>query len=147
MFGAFNRAAEGRVNADIVVTGSSRASLNYDPVILGSATGLSVFNLGRIGSGINVHTGILRFYLHRNRAPRLLIENLDPYSLTASDALYDIPQYTPYPYDRGLYEASHTDSPAIWKVRSLPLYGYATHARRSGRSIRAPDGHPEAVHL
>jgi hypothetical protein len=126
-FGAFNLAAEGRVNADIIVTGSSRAVLHYNPDVLQRATGLSVFNLGRIGSRTNIHTGILRFYLHQNRPPRLLIENADFNSLSVVDRLYDIPQYTPYLYDSGLYQALRQRYPAIWMARYLPLYGYVAN--------------------
>ena len=126
-FGAFNRAAEGKVNAEIVVTGSSRAVLHYSPAILGRATGLSVFNLGRIGAETNIHTGILRFYLHQNRSPRLLIENADLTSLAINDSVYDVPQYTPYLYDSDLYQAIRLRYPAIWKARYLPLYGYVAN--------------------
>lgn len=124
MFGAFNRTAEGKVNADIVVTGSSRAAMAYDPAILKRATGLSAFNLGRIGALTNVHTGVLRFYLRHNRPPRVLIENVDLFSLNVTDTLYDLPQYTPYLSDPGLYEALRRRYPAIWKARYLPFYGY-----------------------
>jgi hypothetical protein len=128
MFGALNRAADGRVNADIIVTGSSRASLHYDPAILGRTTGLSAFNLGLIGSWTNVHAGILRLYLHHNRPPRLVIENLDLYSLGANGAApYDIAQYTPYLCDSGLYEAMHRRYPMICRSRYLPLYGYISN--------------------
>lgn len=127
MFGAFNRVAEGKVNADIIVTGSSRAVLQYDPAILSKEAGLSVFNIGRIGALTNAHTGVLRLYLHHNRPPRLIIENLDLYSLGNNGELYDIPQYTPYLDDPGLYEALRTRYPAIWKARCLPLYGYVAN--------------------
>jgi hypothetical protein len=126
-FGAFNLAAEGRVNADVIVTGSSRAVLHYNPDVLQRATGLSVFNLGRIGSLTNIHTGILRFYLHQNRLPRLLIENADFTSLSTDDSVYDLPHYTPYLYDSGLYQALRQRYPAIWMARYLPLYGYVAN--------------------
>jgi hypothetical protein len=125
MFGAFNRAADGKVNAEIIVSGSSRAAMQYDPAILSRATGLSVFNLGRIGAAPNVHTGILRFYLNHNRPPRLLVENVDLFALVSVDDLFDPPQYTPYLYDRDLYKALRRRYPQIWRARYLPLYGYA----------------------
>ena len=53
-FGATNRMLEGRSAASIIVTGSSRALVHYDPRLLASATGLPALNLGRNGS----HTGL-----------------------------------------------------------------------------------------
>jgi hypothetical protein len=127
IFGDANRVADGKVNADLLVAGSSRATLQYSPAILSRATGLTTFNLGRVGSQKSVQTGTLRFYLRRNRPPRLLVENVDISDLNVRDALYDVPQYTPYLYDSGLYEALHRRYPEIWKARYLPLYGYVAN--------------------
>lgn len=123
-FGAFNLIAEGRVKADLIVSGSSRAVMHYDPEVLQKTTGLTAFNIGRIGARTNVHTGILDFYLNHNRPPRVLIENADLNSMGVASDLFDVPQYTPYLYDRDLYQALHLRYPRIWMARYLPLYGY-----------------------
>src|SRR5260370_5436714 len=44
--GMVNSVMQGRVSADLVITGSSRATAHYDPRIIQAVTGLSAFNLG-----------------------------------------------------------------------------------------------------
>ena len=127
MFGAYNRAAAGAVNADLIVTGSSRALVHYDPAILTRTTGMSAFNLGRIGAGANAHTAILRAYLHNNRRPRLLIENADLSTLQVISSLVDPPEYTPYLDEPGLYNTLLRRYPQIRRMRYLPLYGYVVN--------------------
>jgi hypothetical protein len=125
--GDFNLIADGRVNADLIISGSSRAVLHYDPDILEKATGLKAFNIGRIGARTYVHTGVLNFYLHHNLSPRMLIENADLNSMEVASDLYDLPQYTPYLSDDALYEALRLRYPRIWLARYLPLYGYVAN--------------------
>src|SRR5262245_51921409 len=42
-FGVYNRIVDGTINADIVISGSSRAMNNFDPRIIQQATGLTTF--------------------------------------------------------------------------------------------------------
>jgi hypothetical protein len=49
-FGVWNQVMGGKVNAQVVITGSSRAALEYDPRIIESVTGRTSFNLGRNGN-------------------------------------------------------------------------------------------------
>lgn len=122
-FGAFNQVVEGRVNADLVVLGSSRAAMHYDPSILEKATGLSGFNLGRIGARSEVYQGIFAQYLRHNRPPRLVILNADLNSLDLNTVLYDPVEYQPYLDDPDLYRALRQDR-GVWQQRHLPLFGY-----------------------
>jgi hypothetical protein len=126
--GSFNRAMQGRVNADIVVSGSSRAFRHYDPRILTRVTGLPAFNLGRNASQIDVQLGVLKAYLRQNKKPRLLIQNLDLQSfiLTKPDDIYDPAAYVPYLDNPEIYSSFDQISPHIWKWKYLPLYAYGT---------------------
>jgi hypothetical protein len=126
-YGAFNRAMQGRVNAEVLVTGSSRAFRHYDPRILSGRTGLSCFNLGLNGSQIDVQLGALKAYLRQNKKPRLLIQNLDIQSLilTKPTAIFDPAQYVPYLGDTELYSCLDRIDGDLWKWKYLPLYAYA----------------------
>src|SRR5690242_10777221 len=44
-FGVSNRIVRGQINAEIVVTGSSRALTHCDPRIISAMTGMTVYNL------------------------------------------------------------------------------------------------------
>jgi hypothetical protein len=123
-FGASNQIMEGRVNAQVVITGSSRALLQYDPRIIQSITGRSAFNLGRNGSQTDMQVAFFKAYLAHNRKPEIVIHNLDAFSFVTTRTIFDPAQYMPYLYDRDLYEASRKINPQTWRSRYVPLYGY-----------------------
>lgn len=130
-FGVWNRILAGQVGADIVISGSSRALNHYDPRRLTEATGLSAFNIGLNGSQTDMQLARLRAYLRHNRAPRLLIHNLDLFSLQVSPGeVFDPAQYGPYLDERTLYEALARIDEDAWKWRMLPLYTYAVEDMR-----------------
>lgn len=122
--GAFNRAMAGEVNAEILISGSSRALVHYDPAILRGATGRSTYNLGLNASHLDVQLGVLRAYLAKNRKPQLLVQNLDLHSLKLSTNIYNAAQFVPYLSEPHIYAALRKIEPDLWKSRLLPLYGY-----------------------
>ncbi|CAM5798271.1 hypothetical protein [Rhizobacter fulvus] len=132
-FGEWNRIVDGRINADIVISGSSRALTHYDPRLLASATGLSAYNIGLNGSQTDMQLARLKTYLRHNRKPRLVIHNLDAFSFQVShDGVYDPGQYVPYLREPDLYDALVRIDADAWKARLLPLYGYAAQDLRFG---------------
>jgi hypothetical protein len=123
-YGVSNRIMQGRVNAQIVITGSSRALSHYDPRIIELQTGRSAFNLGRNGSQSDMQLAVLRAYLEHNQKPEMVIHNLDSFSFEATRQVYDPAQYVPYLYDEELYKPLRQFDHNIWRSRYLPLYGY-----------------------
>jgi hypothetical protein len=124
VFGASNQLMDGKVNAQIVVTGSSRATAHFDPRVIESITGRTAFNLGRNGSQTDMQVAILKAYLEHNRKPELVVQNLDAFTFVTTREVYDPVEYTPYLYDYELYDALRKINPKIWKTRYMPLYGY-----------------------
>jgi len=123
-FGATNQIMEGKVNADIVITGSSRALAHYDPRTIEAITGRTAFNLGRNGSQTDMQVAFLKAYLAHNRKPELVVHNLDVFTFQTTRKVYDPVQYMPYLYDPELYGALRKINPNMWKSRYVPLYGY-----------------------
>src|ERR1044072_6117171 len=62
--GTLNRVMDGQVNADIVITGSSRALVHYDPRVIEKVTGLTAFNIGLNGSQTDMQVACLHAYLY-----------------------------------------------------------------------------------
>ena len=124
----------GTVNADVVITGSSRAAMHYDPEVIRQRTGLTAFNLGRTGSQTDVQAAVLRAYLRHNKKPAFVIHNLDFFSFEATDAkghqLYDPGTYIPYLREPDVYATLHQANPEVWKWKHIPLYGYAVEDMR-----------------
>lgn len=123
-FGATNQMLSGRVNADIVITGSSRALSHYDPKIIQAITGKSVFNLGRNGSQTDLQVAVFKAYLRHNARPKLVIHNLDLFTFVSSHEIYDPGQYLPYLDEPAIYQAIRAVYPDAWKWKYIPLYGY-----------------------
>lgn len=139
-FGVWNRIVQGQINADVVISGSSRALTHYDSRILRDAMGRSVFNIGLNGSQTDMQLARLKTYLHHNRKPQLVIHNLDAFSLQITHGeVYDPSQYMPYLDQPALFEALSQIDRTTWKWRHLPLYGYATQDLRLNwmRGLRA----------
>jgi len=131
-FGSLNRAMSGKVNAAIVVNGSSRALVHYDPRIIEDATGQSAYNLGMNGVLTDIQLPVLKAYLRHNSGTKLVIQNLDAFSLKATGPgeIYDVPLYVPYLDDPELYRGLLAIDPAVWKWRHIPLYGYTVEDTR-----------------
>jgi hypothetical protein len=123
-YGVSNLIMAGKVNSQIIITGSSRALSHYDPRIIEKETTLSAFNLGRNGSQTDMQIAVLKAYLEHNRKPEIIIHNLDAFSFETTHELYAPAQYVPYLYDPELYQPLRQISRDTWKSRYLPLYGY-----------------------
>ena len=129
-FGINNLVADGRANAEIVISGSSRALTHYDAEIIGRTTGRKTINLGLNGTQTDVQVAYLKTYLRRNAKPALVIHNLDPYAFLISHEIYDPAKYIPYLAEPEIYAAVLRVYPGAWKWRYLPLYGYAVEDLR-----------------
>jgi hypothetical protein len=123
-FGAENQIMQGKVNAQVVIAGSSRAVAHYDPRAIEAATGLTAFNLGRNGEQTDMQVAFLKAYLEHNEKPQVVIFNLDAFSFLTSRGVYEQVDYTPYISDPALYDAIRKINPNAWKSRYIPLYGY-----------------------
>jgi hypothetical protein len=123
-YGAWNQMMDGKINAQIVITGSSRAASHYDPRIIAATTGRSAFNLGRNGSQTDMQIAVLKAYLEHNHKPEIVVHNLDAFTFETSHEVYAFAQYVPYLYDREIYVPLRKITPDTWKSRYVPLYGY-----------------------
>jgi len=129
-FGISNRIMSGQVNAEIVISGSSRALTHYEAEIIEKMTGYSTFNIGRNGSQTDMQLAFLKAYLQNNAKPKLVIHNLDLYSFQTSKEIFDPAQYMPYLDQPPIYQAIRRVYPDAWKWKYLPLYGYVAEDMR-----------------
>jgi len=131
-FGSMNRIMSGEVNADIVINGSSRALDHYDPRIIESVTGHTGYNLGMNASQTDLQLAVLKAYLAHNAKPRVVIQNLDPFTFvtTRRGDIYDPGYYVPYLWDNDLCEGLRVIDPVVLKWKYIPLYGYSVEDMR-----------------
>ncbi len=74
-----------KINAEILIIGSSRANNNYSPEVIMNQTGHTCYNLGMSGTNIVFHETILDLVLMNPNKPKLIVYNIDDYV-----SLYDI---------------------------------------------------------
>lgn len=130
-FGVTNRIMGGEINADILITGSSRALTHYDSRIIQEKTGRTTYNIGLNGSQTDMQLAMLEAYLRHNTRPSLLIHNLDLFSFqTTHGGVFDPGQYLPYMNEPAIYGALKSINSEAWKSKFLPLYGYAVEDLR-----------------
>lgn len=126
-FGSMNAWASGHMHSEIIINGSSRAVVHYDPRVISRGARLSAINIGMYGIQIDVQAGILEAYLSTNAPPSIVLQNLETFSLetTKPGEIYDPGVYLPYLSNDALYGALRAIDPQVWKWRHIPLYGYA----------------------
>ena len=106
-YGVSNKVMQGKVNAQIIITGSSRALSHFDPRVVEAQTGRTAFNLGRNGSQSDMQLAVLKAYLEHNQKPDFIIHSLDSFSALKLLVRSIIAgQYVPYLYDAELYTPS-----------------------------------------
>ena len=66
----------GKIDADLIVLGSSRAYLHVSPRILDSMLLMNTYNLGMDGCTFPMQQDILRLYLKHNKKPRYILQEV-----------------------------------------------------------------------
>ncbi len=96
-FEVWNDVFAGRINADLLVLGSSRAWVQISPAILDSALGMDTYNLGMDGTGFQLQYEYLKAYLKHNRKPRYILHEVGFAStLAPPSALPNVVPLLPY---------------------------------------------------
>lgn len=95
-YGVWNDIYNGKINADVVVYGSSRAMVHMDPQIIKDSTNLEAYNLG-----INGHNFWLQYFRHQellqhNKSPKFIIHSVDIFTLVKREDLFNLEQFLPY---------------------------------------------------
>jgi len=95
-YATWNDIYDGKINADVLICGESRAKLTYSPRILDSVLGMDCFNLGINGAHLPLQMARLKIYLQHNKKPKYIIQSVDFHTLCDEDHLVDYDQFLPY---------------------------------------------------
>ena len=125
-YAVWNDIYNGKVNADLVVYGSSRAWVHIDPELLTEAFNISAYNLGIDGHGF-----LLQYFRHKellkfNKRPKIIIHSLDITSFIKNPQLYNYEQFLPYMlFNKNILTAtSGFEGFKIWDF-IIPSFRYA----------------------
>jgi hypothetical protein len=124
-YAEWNDVFHGRVNADIIVLGASRALVHVSPKVLDSMLHCNSYNLGISGSSFPLQYEQLKIYLRYNRKPKIILQEVSFSSTLTAAVRPDIKQFLPYLYDSSIVKIVknnfNTYSPLD---RYFPLYKY-----------------------
>ena len=125
-YAAWNDIYASRIQADVVVMGSSETWCGYNPAIIDSVLHFHAYNLAMDGHGFKYQR--IRYDTYRRFCPKpgLLIMNLDYPGTFDSNAGYgyEREQFFPFITDGKLISSVSADKKIIWPERYLPLYRY-----------------------
>lgn len=96
----------GKINADIIINGSSKAWVHVSPLILDSLLGSNSYNLGLDGHNFFLQHCKFLTYLKYNSPPKLVIEVVGMETLEKRTDLYNYTQFLPYLDDPDIKEAT-----------------------------------------
>ena len=131
---AWREIRSGDYTSDIVIMGTSRALEHYDPFVIDSVTGLSSYNLGMGGYGINVELMKYRYYCHYNHQPKYIIYDVDYVPLVINHAphMHQSEQFLPLFYN-GAIRKDLMNVGYSWIDAYIPMaryWGYQTYNKR-----------------
>lgn len=104
------------VDADILILGSSRARMQYDPKIISDTLGMSCYNCGHNGMGIITNYTKMKI-LTKRYMPKLVIVDILPILdvMTRDDNIIFVNELRPW------YDVEGVDS-VFWNIDSLERY-------------------------
>lgn len=92
----WNDVMGGKVNSDIVINGSSRAWVQYDPMMMQDSLHASVYNLGIDGHNFWLQYMRYQLLLKHNKKPKLMVQSVDITFFEKRTDLYNMDQFLPY---------------------------------------------------
>jgi hypothetical protein len=121
----WNDMLHGKINADILVIGSSRAQLHISPYYIDSTFKVNSYNIGIGGYGFLMQYYRFLFYMEYNKLPKYIIQNIDPtMTLAKGDSLYQYTQFLPYLKDSIIKKMVNSYYGLTWADFHIPLYKY-----------------------
>ena len=124
-FTVWNDILDGHINSEILIYGSSRAWIHFDPKILSVKFGKKVYNVG-----IDGHNFWLQYLRHllilkNNVKPKYIMVSLDIFTLEKVKELYNPDQFLPYMNSDPLFEEYLKSYKGFtWIDFHLPLMRY-----------------------
>ncbi len=125
-FAEWNDLFDGKINADMLINGSSRAWVQFSPYIIDSSLGINSYNLGMDATPPDIQYERLKVYLRYNKKPKYILQEVG-YVTTffASRHLPNYQQFLPYLSDSAIWRLYKGLYPNVSLVeRYFPLYKY-----------------------
>lgn len=138
----FERAYNGELKSEIVVLGSSRAFVHYDPSIIEDSTSLSCYNLAIDGGCQSMQFAIWKNLILNNELPKVVVQNVEYLSFGKRKTLFEKERYLPYLHEPYFYEPLSLIDTNLWQDRFVPVFRYHGQWKLIKDAIGAFLGYP-----
>lgn len=118
------RILNGKINSDIIINGSSRGFVGYNPEIIGNKLGLNSFNISFNAGAYNLQECKFDIYLNKNKKPGIVIQNIDLAHFVKSVQLPDEEQFYPVIYDENINSLTTKFHNRFRLLKIIPLLKY-----------------------
>ncbi len=112
-----------KINADIIIMGSSKAKRQISPKEFEQAFKLSTYNLGMDGQNFPMQKWRFDVYLKYNKKPKYVIQIVSPQELINDLIYYNYTQFIPY-LNEGYIKRFGRHSLLNYRDFYIPLYKY-----------------------
>ena len=125
-YSEWNDLFNGKINADMIIQGSSRAWVQVSPKIIDSVLHVNSYNLGMDGASFKMQYARFRMYLLHNKKPKYVLQEVGyTTTLLKNDKLPATQQFLPYLSDSSVWAlVTHASNPLTLQDRYFPLYKY-----------------------
>jgi hypothetical protein len=128
-FGVLNKIKKGEINADILISGSSRSLKGINPEVFEKETGLSCYNISSDGVSLEIQVPKLKMYLNNNKAPKVIIQDVDILGGFTLNNIYEPYKYLPYISDKDLLNGLKKIDEDFWlheyiHITNIPYYNF-----------------------
>lgn len=134
---AINEVFNGKVNTDLIITGSSRATVHISPRILDSLLNINTYNIGMSGWSFHMQYTMFRVYLKYNKKPKYIIQNVDELMLKDRESFYNYVLFLPYTNERIIRQATkHYKGAFTIPELYFPLFKYNNRMKKAWRGLK-----------
>ncbi|MDI9860804.1 hypothetical protein [Flectobacillus roseus] len=143
----WNALFNAKINADLLVLGSSRAAFHISPYILDSTLHLNSYNLGMSAWRFDMQWTRFKLYLEHNKAPKYVVHNVDLYGFAKRKNLVDYQQFLPY-LNEPLLIKNLTDIKGEFNhfQKYMPMYKYANDLDLAWEGFKCYAGSKNVAH-
>jgi len=118
-FGVLNKIESGQINAEILISGSSRAYKGINPLVIEKKTNYKCYNIATDGVDLGVQLPKIKWYLNNNKKPKILIQDISQFGGGISKKIYEPYKYLPYLSDDSLYSGLLKIKHDLWKNKYI----------------------------
>lgn len=115
---------KGKINAELVINGSSRGCVSYNSKIIESITKLKSHNLGFNAGGYNLQQEKFSIYLKNNKIPRVIIQNIDLAHFNENNIVPDESQFIPFISNTNVNQFLRQYDNKYYYLEYIPLLKY-----------------------